>query len=101
VSRAPYEPPQLTYLGNLNAGLVLCAGCGRPLEESAAVKINDRPYHVECFSAGLKKTMAPLRAALEDLVVDVSNAPAPTAYRLGQESMETIVAARRKGRKRK
>jgi len=81
--------------------MVNCAQCGSELEERAAVKINDRPYHVECFGQGLKKTMAPRRASLADLTVDVSNADAAIAYKLGQQTAETLLAAHRKRRKTK
>lgn len=76
-----------------------CAHCGKPIEPSQRVELNGFVYHVQdCFAAGLRsKTFK-----LEDLsVIFDDSVPPLDAYRAGKQTVATIVAARRRTKKRR
>jgi hypothetical protein len=77
---------------------VSCAHCGKPIEPNERVVLNGAPYHVkDCFAAGLRsKTFK-----LEELAVLFDESVPPMeAYRAGKQTVATIVAARRRTKKR-
>ena len=77
---------------------MICAECNTEIPPQKAVVLNGRPLHVDpCFGAGLRAlTFKP-----SDLAVQLADNMAPMdAYRAGQRTVATIVASRRKAKKK-
>lgn len=74
-----------------------CAVCGRPIPEGRAVGLNDRIVGADCFAEALRTfTFTPA-----EIVIELEPSMAPElAYSLGKTHVATIVAARRKAKKR-